>query len=261
MCDMSKVGRLFVSGSRAALSTAWGALGGSIGIVMMFITERWIAPVYGAIVGLYVALFIAHHNVSTELEAHRRELNAIQKARPRIEYVQARYSNRIKLAGDTTIGVWQLWFMNRPEYKDTDTTARRLTAHVTFCDEQSSPVLISNGQWAITAMPDHTAWTAVASEIDLPPVHASAKLLMVCQTHDIVTVIDGETTKDERGVYGLAGENLHAYPMTAEHPGYFLEARATRAIIAVTGVNMVDQQFRFKLERSANGTVTSVNPV
>lgn len=159
------------------------------------------------------------------------------------------------------VHVWELWFANRPVARGKDTTARRLTARVEFCDESGRVVKDMIGQWAETQMPEHVGWVGLKSQIDLPPVHTWAKLLLIAQNTIVVERMVGDASITERGVYALAGENLYERPTSADHPDYFLPVAVTRARVVLAAENMDEREFMVRIERQPDGAVTGVSTV
>ena len=87
--------------SLAALSLVFAAIGGALGLVLMLVMEGWITIPVGAVAGLYVALFLAYHNVAGQ---HRQLLAATGRNKPELvaallpkyRYVIHELANRMK---------------------------------------------------------------------------------------------------------------------------------------------------------------------
>jgi hypothetical protein len=58
--------------------------------------------------------------------------------------------------------------------------------------------------------------------------------------------------------HSAAGENLHERQVSGDHPDYAIPS-ATRVRVKLVAVNMDEQEFQFRIERQADGTVTAVN--
>lgn len=161
------------------------------------------------------------------------------------------------------VHVWELWFKNKREVQRPESTANQLTAEVEFCDTEWRQQLRFVGQWANTRMPEHKGWTSIQDRCDLPPVHTWAKLLLIAED-DTESVSGRWSEPDSSGerewvevrrnhAYGLAGENLHHAPGTADHVAYALPEDVSRVRITLTALNMSDRIYQFRLDRTATG--------
>jgi len=262
---MSRLFAIFLHGSAAALSVAWAALGGAVGLAFIPLAEGWISPAVGIGLGLYVALIVAYNNLNKEFERLRSDVASGHDARPRMHFEKLGGPTNITLPSKYVIEVWQLWFVNRPAIRSPDAVARQLTAMVEFCDSTWQKAIEPFiGQWAITRMPDHVGWDELRSQIDLGPAPSRGKLMLICQTSSYLTVRSRETNDEQittRDVYVLAGENIHAYPQDASHPKYQLKPDVVRVRVTLTADNMEEQESQFKITRQQDGTVVAITEI
>ena len=262
--------------SRATLLATWGAIGGAIGLFLLLLptVQGIVPPVVGILVGMLIASFVAYGNLVAQHEQVQRQLESLRNARPvlRIEKVD---KSRIALGTvfqegtfsrereRYTVDVWQLWIVNEPATRSPDAVARKLAAQITFYDGEWREALSFVGQWAITRMPDHSGWREIRSEIDLSAVPARGKLLLINQTDGIMSgrLEPGSELVTRRCIFALAGENLHAYPQSADHHAYMLNPEIIRLRVTLSAENLEPQDFRFALDRQADGTINAITEI
>src|SRR5918996_19511 len=58
----NQLGGIFLRGSFAALSAAWTAVGGAVGVALMPLLGGWLPLSVSIAIGAYVALYVAYHN-------------------------------------------------------------------------------------------------------------------------------------------------------------------------------------------------------
>lgn len=198
--------------------------------------------------------------------SYKSDLDAYVGSRPRLEFNTARQSaGRLGVgsAPGNYVRVWQLWFVNRPIHNTPAATARQVTAHLQFYNEDwSTKELEFVGQWALGGEPDHVGWSSMAPAIDLPATHTYAKLQLVVETEiHGTTIVHGETVHEGYFVFGLSGENLHERPLSGAHVPYTLPNNATRVVVSLMGVNLDQTIYRFAMTRSSDSLVTGITVV
>lgn len=241
----------FTSGTVAALSMVWSALGGVVGLALLPVTEGWVSPAAGAGIGLYVALCVAYHNRNKQCDTLRQELADFREASPRLVFVRAAHASVRPLQHPEQFCAWQLWFRNQPHRRGPNSIANNLMAQLDFCDADWQVTIGElSGQWARTRMPEHVGWVALSEVVDSPPGLSWLKLLVIAEP-----AADGAHGASPR--FALVGENLHE-SRTAEHFGYLLPAETCRLRVLLDAQNMEPQEFRFRFDIDDHGALVGL---
>ena len=178
---MSKLTESLRHLSLASLSLILGALGGGVGLIGVAVTERWMSPVYGVVLGVYVAAILAYHQLKTERDELDQRLTAIAASEPRF-FCRGQKWVRLHSNGAYTFHALQLWIGNEPVVRTVASLAKNVSVRVAFYAEGSTSSLFALGsQWVDAIDPEAAGFTGRHQQIDIPANDNPAKFFLVLQ--------------------------------------------------------------------------------
>ena len=78
--------------SFTALSIIFGGVGGLVGLALLAVTEGWLSPLFGVIVGGYAAVLLSYHHQKHLADTALVELQEIKSSTPRFVFAETRWT-------------------------------------------------------------------------------------------------------------------------------------------------------------------------